>query len=111
MFMSTLMTPQERGRRKTKLIKATDSPHHYGELSGENAVYFHCQFTAPPHSFNYHTFKKLFQYLLTNRKGEMAGPILDHVSSAGPYHFCELSEHASEGHLSFSYFLSTTCMY
>lgn len=47
--MSTLMTPQERGSRKTKLIKATDSPQHYRERSEDIAVYFHCQFSTPPH--------------------------------------------------------------
>lgn len=59
MFMSTLMTLLERGRRKTKLIKASDSPHHYGEFSGDIAVYFHRHFNIPP-LFNYPTCLKSF---------------------------------------------------
>lgn len=48
------MTPQ---RRKTKLIKASDSPRHYGEFSGDIAVYFrrHFDIRSP---FNYHTHLK-----------------------------------------------------
>lgn len=52
MFPSTLMTRRGSGRTETKLIKATVSPRHYGEFSGDAEVYLHHHFdTQSP--FNY----------------------------------------------------------
>lgn len=52
MFPSTLMTRRGSGRTETKLIKASVSPRHYGEFSGDAEVYLHHHFdTQSP--FNY----------------------------------------------------------